>query len=208
MRNEQGAHNITYSVVHQVVGIFGWNQTKRYVCRILKTAAQWLVVDCRISSVFCEMALRVRDPSLLQTGPVAASSVLRVVQHWQLGSHKMALSVRAGKWREFSWNSNCHRLPLSSSSCLHWTNSVNKRFRLIRGQSTRFTSCSSALPSKVRKKQLRFSSVAQQRGVWRTFISTRLGTFHVLSQQNFPIFFYSLLCTLFQDPLPPWDRTL
>ena len=72
-----------------------------------------MVVACQISNVFCEAALRVRDPPLLQTGPVAASSVLRVVQHWQLGSQKMALSVRAGKLREYSWNSNCHRLPLN-----------------------------------------------------------------------------------------------
>ena len=70
------------------------------------------MVDCRISNVFCETALRVGDQSLLQTGPVAASSVLRVVQHWQLGSHQMALSVRAGKWGEFSWNLNCHHLSL------------------------------------------------------------------------------------------------
>ena len=37
---------------------------------------QWLEVDWRISNVFGETALRVRDPSLLQTGPVAALSVL------------------------------------------------------------------------------------------------------------------------------------
>ena len=43
---------------------------------------------------------------------------------------------------------------------------------------------SSALPSKVRKRQLRFSSVAQQRGIWRTFISTRLGTIPKISPQN------------------------
>ena len=71
---------------------------------------RYVVVICRVVNVICKTALTVRDP--FKTG--SGCRCPREVSCWQVGSRKMALTVRSGERHEIWIAATFHCFPLMS----------------------------------------------------------------------------------------------